>query len=99
MNYARRTDTTHAPIRDALRRIGATVLDTHAMGEGFPDLVVGYRKRTTLIECKWRRPTREGGSHGESQLQRELRESWRGADWIVVDSPDEALRHVAGVGP
>jgi len=93
--YARRTDNTHAPIREALRQVGATVLDTHTLGEGFPDLVVGYRHRTFLIECKTIRPTREGGSHGESDLQRQLREGWRGADWLVVTSEHDALAQIS----
>lgn len=36
--YAKRTDTTHAAIRDALRGAGWTVADYSAVGNGVPDL-------------------------------------------------------------
>ena len=37
---ARRTDNNHAEIVQALRQVGAFVADTHALGTGFPDLLV-----------------------------------------------------------
>jgi hypothetical protein len=36
----------------ALRKIGASVSPTHTIGGGFPDLVVGFRKRSVLFEVK-----------------------------------------------
>jgi Holliday junction resolvase len=90
-HYARRVDTTHGPIRDALRQVGATVLDTSRLGDGAPDLLVGWRGRTVAVECKTNRSTKEGGRRGETEEQRKLREGWRGDAWIVVRSPDEAV--------
>lgn len=40
MKRAGRTDTAHAAIRTALRRVGCSVWDTSALGGGFVDLVV-----------------------------------------------------------
>lgn len=99
MRRARRIDTTHRPIRDRLRqRYGEqAVIDTHELGESFPDLVVGVAGRTFLVECKTVRPTRgpdRGGSHGESDGQRKLREAWRGDAWLVVTSPEQAVEAV-----
>lgn len=48
----RRTDANHADIRDALRGVGAYVVDTSAVGDGYPDLTVGWRGRWLLVEVK-----------------------------------------------
>jgi hypothetical protein len=47
-----RTDTTQKAIVEAFRKFGASVTSTADIGNGFPDLVVGWRKRTILVECK-----------------------------------------------
>ena len=52
MRRAARTDANHATIRDALRSVGCSVADTSAVGQGFPDLVIGFRGATMLIEVK-----------------------------------------------
>lgn len=49
---AARTDANHAAIVDALRACGATVQSLAAVGEGCPDLLVGYRSRNVLLEVK-----------------------------------------------
>ena len=52
MRRAARIDGNHGQIVSALRRMGATVEDASRMGQGFPDLVVGWRGRTLLVEVK-----------------------------------------------
>jgi hypothetical protein len=52
MRRAARTDGNHAHIVDGLRKVGAHVEDTSGVGDGFPDLVVGYRGKWHLIEVK-----------------------------------------------
>ncbi len=47
----KRTDANHATIVQALRQVGAVVLDVHAL-PGCLDLLVAYRGTLTLIECK-----------------------------------------------
>jgi hypothetical protein len=47
----KRTDRNHAAIVQALRQVGAVVLDVHAL-PGCLDLLVAYRGALTLIECK-----------------------------------------------
>lgn len=89
--YARRVDTTHAPVRDALRKVGATVLDTSRLGDSAPDLIVGWQGRTLAVEVKWNRPTNEGGRHGETFGQKKCRESWRGDVWLIVMDPEDAV--------
>lgn len=46
MRRAARTDANQVEIVSALRAIGCSVSDTSGVGGGFPDLAVGFRKRT-----------------------------------------------------
>lgn len=52
MRRAARKDTNQSEIENALKKIGATYMDTSSVGRGFPDLVVGFRGRNYLIEVK-----------------------------------------------
>lgn len=52
MRRAAKTDNNHAFIRDQLRKNGRAVWDCSKFGEGFPDLVVGYRGSIFLMEIK-----------------------------------------------
>lgn len=86
MRHGRR-DITHAAIRDGLRKIGAVVYDTADVGNNFPDLVVGWKGQTYLVEVK-----RPGGKLRKGQTQAMI--AWRGADWMRVESVEEFL-HLA----
>jgi Holliday junction resolvase len=45
-------DANQSAIVAALRKAGCSVTPTHQAGKGFPDLAVGHRGRTYLIEVK-----------------------------------------------
>ncbi len=92
--YARRTDTTHAPIRDALRNVGATVLDMSRLGDDAPDLAVGWRGRTVFVECKSDRKVHKRKGDGTSDGQREFARTWRGDAVIVATSPQQAIEQI-----
>lgn len=47
-----RTDANHAEIVAALRSIGVSVVSTADIGDGFPDLIAGYRGVNVLLEVK-----------------------------------------------
>jgi hypothetical protein len=47
-----RTDGNHADVIKALEGIGATVRSLAAVGGGVPDLLVGFRQLTLLMEVK-----------------------------------------------
>jgi hypothetical protein len=79
-----RADGNQAEIVAALRRIGVSVLDTHLVGGGCPDLVVGYRCVTRLLELK--QPGRDLEPH-----QREWHAAWRGSPVIVARTVEEAI--------
>jgi hypothetical protein len=50
--YAARVDANQPAIVEALRAIGASVLHLHTLGQGAPDILVGYRGRNYLMEIK-----------------------------------------------
>jgi hypothetical protein len=50
--FARRTDDNHRQVVEALRKAGAWVHSTAALGGGFPDLLVCHRGRLFLLEVK-----------------------------------------------
>lgn len=86
--YAAKIDANQPEIVEGLRKAGATVTPTHAAGEGFPDLAVGYRGSNYLLEVK-------DGSKPPSKRkltpdQVEWHDKWRG-QVCVVNNLDEAL--------
>lgn len=52
MGRAKRTDGNQKVMVESLRKCGFTVAITSGLGEGFPDLVVGKKGRTRLVEVK-----------------------------------------------
>lgn len=49
---AKRVDANQSKIVEQLRRIGATVQVLSSVGQGCPDILVGYRTRNFLFEIK-----------------------------------------------
>lgn len=87
MTYSvRRVDANQPAIVRALREAGASVLHLHTLGNGSPDLLVGYRGENFLIEVK-----SSGG-----RLTRDEEEFFSG--WLgevsIAKSPEEALRAI-----
>ncbi len=85
--YARRRDTTHAAVRDALRDAGYSVFDAGNVGGDFPDLVVGAHGVTFLVEVK-----SPGGKL--SAGQRRFSDGWRGGPVVVAYNAEQALGHI-----
>jgi hypothetical protein len=52
MRRAARIDANQPAIVEALRAAGASVATAHTLGDGFPDLVVGYLGVAVLMEVK-----------------------------------------------
>lgn len=93
MRRAAKVDANHSEIVAALRKIGATVTSTATVGRGFPDLAVGWRGMTLLLEIKdGAKPT---SARQLTDDERKWHAEWRGhAD--VVESVEQALRAVMG---
>jgi hypothetical protein len=84
MKHAHRTDANQAEICCALHRVGASVTLLSAVGNGVPDLLVGFRGATILLEIKV-----DAGQL--NARQRNWLGSWRGGPAVVVRNVDEAL--------
>lgn len=92
--YACRKDNNHNEIVNVLKQAGAYVLDMSHVGAGFPDLIVGFKQKTILVEIK--NPKTSYGKKGLNKNQLKWRDSWIGGSYFVVDSVDSAL-HALGI--
>lgn len=95
MRRKARVDGNQEDIAKALEAAGATVERKLArLGDGIPDLLVGFRKRTFLLEVKdgSRPPSERRLSDDEAKWHRR----WRG-QVAVVETPEAALA-VIGAG-
>lgn len=91
---AAKIDANQNAIVDALRKAGATVQSLASVGKGVPDLLVGIRGRTALLECKDGSKPPSARKLTPDQLT--WHAAWQGGTLAVVDSPEAALR-VLGV--
>lgn len=91
---AAKVDSNQPAIVDALRAIGATVQHLHAVGKGCPDLAVGWRGKTFLIEVKDGKASPAHRALTEPQV--EWHGGWKGQVAIAY-SPDDALRIVGAI--
>jgi Holliday junction resolvase len=91
MRRAAKVDANQAEIVAALRKIGCRVMPMHAMGGGFPDLLVSFRGLLTLIEVK------DGSKPPSARQLTPAQVKWHaewGEDVRVVKSIDEAIEAV-----
>lgn len=88
MRRAARIDANQDQIVSALRAAGATVRVV-TQGNGLPDLLVGYRGYTLLLEVKdgKKAPSARKLTEAEQKFFNE----WRGGMLAIVESVDEAL--------
>lgn len=85
--YAAKVDANQQEIVKALRDVyGVTVTPTHAAGDGFPDLCVGFRGQTYLLEVK------DGNKPPSKQKltpdQEKWHTAWTGQVAVVKDIPE-----------
>lgn len=86
--YARRVDANQDQIVSALRACGATVR-VISQGGGIPDLLVGYRGYTLLLEVKdGKKPP---SARELTEPEQKFFEEWTGGMLAIVNSVDEAL--------
>ena len=88
MRLDAKTDANQKDIVDALRKAGATVLILSRVGQGCPDIAVGYHGHNYFLEVK----TDKGKL---TQEEHEFFSTWRGSA-AVVHSVDEALAFIEG---
>jgi hypothetical protein len=93
-----RRDAGEVAIVHALEGVGATV--TRLNGQGVSDLLVGYEGVNHLLEVKAPLGPRGGDSRNDQKLrdtQVTWKDSWRGAQPVVVRSPLEALEAIGAL--
>lgn len=86
---AARVDANQGEIVQALRAAGAVVYSTAAVAHGFPDLTVGYRRVTYLLEVKDGSKPPSARELTPDQLT--WHTTWNGGPCVVVNSVGEAL--------
>jgi hypothetical protein len=88
MRRAAKVDANQAEIVAALRQIGASVQPLHAVGQGCPDLLVGWRGMVSLLEIK------DGSKPPSARKLTPDQEKWHAA-WrgqvAVVETVEQAI--------
>lgn len=91
MRRAAKVDDNQRDIVQALRQIGATVQPLSAVGDGVPDLLVGYRALNILIEVK------DGAKPKSKQNLTMEQETWH-ARWlgqvVIINNTEDAINYV-----
>ena len=88
MRRAAKVDANQSDIVAALRAVGASVQPLHSVGQGCPDLMVGYRGQTFALEIK--DGSLPPSARKLTDAQVEWHSQWRG-QVAVVNSVREAL--------
>lgn len=83
-------DANHIELTKLYEQLGCTVVDTHGVGFGFPDAVVGLVGVTELVEFK----TEDGQPN---TAQERFSRDWRGSRVRIVRSAADVLAHVSEV--
>ena len=86
--YARRVDENQGQIVSALRSCGAYVR-VISQGDGIPDLLVGYRGYTVLMEVK--DGNKPPSARELTPAEKKFFLEWPGGMLVVVNNVDEAL--------
>lgn len=93
MRRAHKVDQNQSDIIAALRANGMTVKDCSAVGQGFPDLCVGFRGGTYLVETKSDKSVSHRVSEPLTAAQRVFHLAWCG-DICIAETPEDAVRWV-----
>ena len=88
MRHAARIDANQEQIVTALRAMGATVRIV-TQGNGLPDLLVGFRGVTILMEVK--DGQKVPSARKLTPAEQKFFEEWRGGIVAIVNSVDEAI--------
>lgn len=83
-------DANHNAIAQALRQVGCRVIDLSHVGDGCPDLLVGFRGQIVMLELK---AERGALTPAEAHFHRE----WEGLAVAIVRSIEEAVALVGGL--
>ena len=94
MRRAAKVDLNQAQIVLALRKAGAKVEMLHQLGNGIPDILVGFRGQLLLMEIK------DGSLPPSGRKltpdEQEWHDAWNGYPVYVINSVTEALDKISG---
>jgi Holliday junction resolvase len=88
MRYANRIDANQNQIVDALRKAGA-VVRIISQGDGIPDLLVGYKGYTILMEVK--DGDKVPSARKLTEAEQKFFDDWRGGMLVIINSVEEAI--------
>ena len=83
-----RLDSNHNEVRQALEAVGAKVYSTAALGDGFPDLIAGYKGINILFEVKDGKKPPSKRKLTPDELK--WHNSWKG-QVNIVETPESAI--------
>lgn len=87
MRRAAKVDANHESVVQALRSAGCSVQSLAALGNGCPDLLVGYKGMTLLFEVK--DGTKPPSKRRLTPDQAEWIKAWTGgAVWLITSIPE-----------
>lgn len=94
MRRAAKVDDNQAEIVSAFRKLGCSVQPLHAVGNGVPDLLIGFRGVNLLVEVKdGKKPP---SKRKLTKDQEKWHSAWRGQSMIVC-SIDDVLAVVSAM--
>jgi hypothetical protein len=94
MRRANKIDANQNNIVAALRKAGATVRII-SQGDGIPDLLVGYRGRTALLEVK--DGDKPPSARKLTPAEQKFFNEWAGGICMIVESVEDALEVLEGI--
>lgn len=94
MRRANRIDDNQNDIVAALRKAGATVRII-SQGEGIPDLLVGFKGETILLEVK--DGNKPPSARTLTDAEKKFFDEWEGGLCMVVKSVEDALEMLEGI--
>jgi Holliday junction resolvase len=84
--YKKRVDENQKTIVHTFIALGASVIDLSRVGQGTPDLAIGYKGKTVFVEVK----SSDKAKYTESQIK--FMQNWRGGPLVRVDDVESVLR-------
>lgn len=88
MRMRARKDANHKEIAQVFTVLGFTVLDTSMIGDGAPDMIVGYKNTNFLIEIK--DGSKPPSARRLTPDEQDFHAKWKGPI-AIISSVDEAL--------
>lgn len=97
MRRAAKVDANQQACVQVAKGMGASVQYLHRVGEGCPDLLIGWRRVNLLTEIK--DGDKSPSARKLTPQQRAWHGTWRGAPVHVIESPDQMYELLMSVQP